>query len=74
MAELRLAGEKSRTLPLEDLPQALRSPIKTWIDACTNGGSDKAYGIDAAIDLVRFMQAAYRSADQNGARVALDSV
>lgn len=71
VAELRLAGEKSRILPLGDLPQALRSPIKTWISACTSGGSDEAYGIDAAIDLVRFMLAAYRSAEQNGTRIAL---
>lgn len=68
-AELRLNGQKSRILPLGELSSPLRSPVETWVKACTEGGSNEAYGIDAAIDMVRFMLAAYASAEADGKRV-----
>ena len=72
VAELRLKGEKNRIIPLAELPTPLRSPIATWIAACTDGGSDADYGIDAAIDLVAFMNAAYASAERDGKRVRIE--
>ena len=71
VAELRLAGEKNRLLDIKALPDTLKSPVKTWVDACVNGASDRDYGIDAAIDLVKFMIAAYESDRQDGIRVEL---
>ena len=71
VAELRLSGEKNRIIPLSELSSPLRSPIETWIAACTDGGSDADYGIDAAIDLVAFMEAAYTSAKLDGKRVRI---
>lgn len=73
VAELRLVGEKNRLLDIKALPDTLSSPVKTWINACVNGASDKDYGIDAAIDLVKFMIAAYRSDQQGGIRVTLEA-
>lgn len=68
-AELRLNGQDSRVLALDELPTPMKSPVATWVDACTKGGSDRDYGIDAAIDMVKFMLAAYRSADEDGKRI-----
>ena len=71
LAELRIPGQPNKTIDLKELEQDLQSPIKTWIDACTLGGSDELYGIDAAVDMVRFMKAAYRSHKENGKRVMI---
>lgn len=70
-AELRLNGQPPQTIPLDDIPEALKTPIQTWVEAVTEGGSDKDYGIDAALDMVKYMIAAYRSAEENGRRVEL---
>lgn len=70
-AELRLNGQPPRTIPLDEIPEALKTPVQTWVSAVTEGGSDKDYGIDAALDMVKYMIAAYRSADENGKRVEL---
>lgn len=71
-AEIRLSGEANRIIPLDELPQTIKSPVKTWIDACTNGTSEADYGIDAAIDLVKYMIAVYESDRLDGARVNLE--
>ena len=71
MAELRLAGEKSKEISLSKIPSALNTPGVAWIKACTEGASDEVYGIDAAVDMVKYMVAAYRSASEDGKRVML---
>lgn len=71
MAELHLTGQPVKTLTLAEIPESLKSPIQTWVDACVNGASDADYGIDAAIDLVKFMTAAYQSDRENGRRIAI---
>lgn len=71
MAELHLMGEPNKVLALNEIPESLKSPVQTWIDACVNGASDKDYGVDAAIDMVKFMVAAYQSDKENGKRVSL---
>lgn len=71
VAELRLSGEANKIIPLNELPETIKSPVQTWVDACTKGASDEDYGVDAAIDLVKYMIAAYESDRQNGARVSL---
>ena len=71
MAELRLLGQPNKQIPLNDIPESLKSPVLTWIDACTKGASDKDYGVDAAIDLVKYMIAAYESDKQDGKRIKL---
>ena len=70
-AELRLAGKKPEQIPLSELPTGLDTPVATWVKACTEGASDELYGIDAAVDMVKFMVAAYRSANEGGIRVDL---
>lgn len=73
VAELRLAGKPPEALDPKALPKLEDSPIGVWISACTKGASDALYGIDAAVDAVRFMLAAYASHEQNGRRVKLVS-
>lgn len=68
-AQLNIAGEGLKTIPLEEIPDQLETPMKTWVNACTKGASDEVYGIDAAVDMVKFMVAAYRSNEENGKRV-----
>ena len=70
-AQLRLAGQPLRELNCKELPSAPPSPIALWVKACTANGSDELCGIDAAVDLVRFMVAAYASARENGKRIEL---
>jgi len=70
-AEIRLHGEKNQIIDLNDIPQLLASPVQTWVDACVNGTDDSVYGIDAAVDMVKFMLAAYASADKEGKRMHL---
>ena len=72
VAELRLAGKPSQILPLNEIECPLKSPVATWVDACVNGASDEVYGIDAAVDMVKFMVAAYESHAKNGVRVKID--
>ncbi len=71
MAELHLIGQPNKSLALNEIPESLKSPVQTWVDACVNGASDKDYGVDAAIDMVKFMVAAYQSEKENGRRVAI---
>lgn len=71
MAELRLIGQPNKCLALNEIPESLKSPVQTWVDACVNGASDKDYGVDAAIDIVKFMVAAYQSEKENGRRIAI---
>ncbi len=68
-SEIRLSGEPNKVIPLSELPETIKSSVQTWIDACTKGASDKDHGIDAAIDLVKFMVAAYKSDRENGRRI-----
>ena len=67
---LRISGESiPRVLPYEVIPDAqLRSPMSTWIEACINGTDTGCYDIDAAIEIVKLMEAAYTSAAKNGER------
>lgn len=71
VAEIRLPGQPNKVIPLSELPATIKSPVMTWIDACILGTSDADYGIDAAIDLVKFMVAAYESDRQDGKRVKI---
>lgn len=71
LAELNVEGQGRKKLSPEEIPESLSSPVKTWINACVYGGSDKDYGIDAAIDLVKFMIAAYESHRQDSKRVKI---
>lgn len=71
VAEIRLPGQQNKVIPLAELPNTIKSPVQTWVDACIKGTSDADYGIDAAIDLVKFMVAAYESDKQDGKRVKL---
>ena len=71
IAELRLNGQTPKALSLDEIPESLKSPVQTWVDACVNGGSDKDYGVDAAIDMVKFMLAAYQSDKEKGKRVTI---
>ena len=72
VAELRLAGQPIKSIPLSEIECPLKSPVATWVDACVNGASDEVYGIDAAVDMVKFMVAAYESHAKNGVRVKID--
>jgi len=72
-AQLRLNGKKVEDIPLEKIPEGLDTPIKTWVKACTDGASDELYGIDAAVDMVKFMSAAYRSHNNGGKREMTDA-
>ncbi|MBQ2615054.1 MAG: Gfo/Idh/MocA family oxidoreductase [Clostridia bacterium] len=71
-AELRLAGKDSEILSLDDLEIDIKTPVATWVDAVVNGASDELYGIDAAVDMVNFMVAAYQSHEENGKRIQIN--
>ena len=71
LAQLRLNGKKPEEIPLDNIPTGLDTPVKTWVKACTEGASDELYGIDAAVEMVRFMVAAYRSHENGGKREEL---
>jgi len=68
-AQLRIDGEPFKDIPLDEIPESIKTPIQTWVSAVTEGGSDKDYGIDAAVDMVKYMIAAYDSAAKDGKRV-----
>jgi len=71
MAQLHLNGKKVEDIPLDTIPAILDSPVTAWVKACTEGASDEVYGIDAAVEMVKYMVAAYRSANEDGRRVML---
>ncbi|MBQ8551282.1 MAG: Gfo/Idh/MocA family oxidoreductase [Clostridia bacterium] len=66
MAQLHLNGEEVKDIPLDEIPVILDNPVVAWVKACTEGASDEIYGIDAAVDMVKFMVAAYRSHENGG--------
>ena len=68
VAELRLEGKPSQILDISKLPNELKTPVSTWIDACQSNGSEAPYDVDAALDLVKYMISAYKSAEKNGER------
>ncbi len=70
-AELRLASQPKKNIPFGEMPECEPSPVTAWVKACTEGASDEIYGIDAAIELVKYMVAAYRSDRENGRRIEL---
>lgn len=72
IAELRLAGKNKVEIPMDDIPKIEPSPVECWVSACTQGTSDELYGIDAAVDMVKYMLAAYESKAHNGARVQIN--
>jgi hypothetical protein len=57
---------------LDDIEIGIKTPVATWVDAVVNGASDELYGIDAAVDMVKFMIAAYQSYDENGKRIQIN--
>ena len=69
--ELRVNGEGKKELVLDDMPTIELSPVECWVKACTENASDELYGIDAAVDMVRYMLAAYESHARDGARVVI---
>lgn len=71
LAELRISGQPNQSISMDEIPERLESPIKTWVKACTANGSDTVYGIDAAVDMVKFMVNAYRSAKEKGRYVPI---
>ena len=73
-AQLNVMGEGLKTIPLAEIPELLQTPMKTWVAACTKDESDALYGIDAAVDMVKFMVAAYQSHKENGKRVEVDEL
>lgn len=69
-AELRLKEGGYKTLCLSDMEKKILPPVSAWVKAITNGtNEDAVYGIDSAVDMVRFMIAAYRSAAMDGKSV-----
>ncbi len=70
MAELNVNG-KREVLDLSALNSPLKTPIATWVDACRNGCTVNAYGMDGAIDMVKYMKAAYESAREDGKRIRI---
>lgn len=71
-AQLNVMGKGLRTLTEDEIPAELDTPMKTWINAVEHGASDEVYGIDAAVDMVRYMVAAYRSHAENGKRTVIE--
>ena len=65
-ALLNVAGKPPRKIPFAELSDAPLSPVVQWVRACTLGESDELCGIDEAVEMVRFMTAAYRSAKEEG--------
>ena len=72
VAELRLAGKNSEIISMDDMEVDIKTPVATWVDAVVKGASDELYGIDAAVDMVKFMIAAYQSHDENGKRIQIN--
>lgn len=73
VAELRLSGKPSEIIPFDDIECELKTPVATWVDAAVNGASDEVYGIDAAVDMVKFMVAAYQSHNEDGKRIKIEN-
>lgn len=71
MAELSIDGEGRKQLDIAHLPSPVPDPVSVWYKACTEGGSVAPYDVDAAAQMVYFMNAAYESAARNGQRVAV---
>ena len=69
--ELRIKGVGKQLVNIDELPSFELSPIECWVKACTEDASDELYGIDAAVDMVKYMLAAYESHSRDGARVAI---
>ena len=68
-AFLRVAGQPARNIPINELPEAPLSPVVQWVRACVLGESDAMCGIDEAVETVRFMNAAYLSAKEEGRHI-----
>ena len=71
MAELHIEGQPREHLELSALPCDVEPPVTTWVKACLTGSSIGPYGIDNAVELVKFMNAAYQSHRENGLRKAI---
>ena len=70
-AELHLAGKPITVIANDDIPNIIQDPIKTWVKACQENKPSELYGIDAAVDMVKFMNAAYESNKHGGTRVKI---
>ena len=62
-----------RAIPKAELPEIGSSPMEQWVSACTAGTPIEACGIDEAVEIVRLMVAAYRSAKE-GREVRIDEI
>ena len=71
IAELNIEGRARQILDIKQLPCPLKTPVATWVETCKNGSRAEPYGIESAVDLVRFMHAAYLSDQNEGKRFAL---
>lgn len=70
-AELHLAGKDIEVIKNDDIPELIEDPVKTWVKACKANTPSELYGIDAAVDMVKFMTAVYKSAENNGAKTEI---
>ena len=50
---------------VENLDLTLDGPVKYWISSILNNTENTLYGIDEAVALTEFMEAAYRSSDHD---------
>lgn len=73
VAELRMEGQPSQILDISALSKEMKTPVAAWVSACRGEGNEEPYDIDAAIDMVKYMNAAYRSAEHNGERQRIES-
>ncbi len=71
-AQLKIDKQPLQELDIKQLPDAPLSPVAQWVRACIHGESNEMCGIDAALDMVRFMTAAYESHRENGKRIVLN--
>lgn len=71
-AELNVEGQPRQYLDIKQLPETLKTPVATWVACCRGEGTESPYDIDAAVDMVQYMVAAYKSAEKNGERQRIE--
>lgn len=70
-AALRMEDSPLQMIDLASIPRTLDTPVTTWVKQCKGEAGDSAYNIDSAEELVRYMNAAYKSIEQEGKRINL---
>lgn len=68
IAEINVENQGRKVLDIKSIPCELKTPVATWVEACKKGVPAVPYGIDSAVELVKFMNAAYLSAGDEGRR------